>query len=454
MDKKIVIIGGGPTGLGAAYRLYELGYENWKIYEKEDYLGGCSASFVDEKGFVWDVGGHVIFSHYPYFDRMLERLLGNDYLEHMRESWIRIKGTWVPYPFQNNIGRLPKEALLECLIELIESDRKGKTDSALTFRDWIEASFGRGIAKYFMFPYNYKVWATPLELMDKNWVAERVSPVNIQRVLENVILSKDDISWGPNNKFRFPLYGGTGEIYRRVEPYVEKHLAYNKELTEVDINKKELRFRDGTVDSYDELINTAPLDIFCRNLKPGIPGIAENASLLEHNSVLIVGIGLEKRLDDKKCWMYFPEDNAPFYRVTYFSNYSPNNVPGGDITRYCSMMCETSYSPYKREDKATIVERTVQGLINSGLLNDEDRSSVVSTFVKDVGYAYPIPTLKRDDALRTIQPFLEKHGIYSRGRFGGWKYEVGNMDHSVMQGVEIVDRILTGKDETVYRVAS
>lgn len=454
MDKKIVIIGGGPTGLGAAYRLYELGYENWKIYEKEDYLGGCSASFVDEKGFVWDVGGHVIFSHYPYFDRMLERLLGRDYLEHMRESWVRIKGTWVPYPFQNNIGRLSKDTLLECLLGLVEADKEGNIKGAVTFRDWIAASFGKGIAKHFMFPYNYKVWATPLELMDKNWVAERVSPVNIQRVLENVILSKDDISWGPNNKFRFPLYGGTGEIYRRVEPYVEKHLAYNKELTEVDINKKELSFRDGTVDSYDELINTAPLDIFCRNLKSEIQGIAENASLLEHNSVLIVGIGLEKRLDDKKCWMYFPEDNAPFYRVTYFSNYSPNNVPGGDVTRYCSMMCETSYSPYKREDNATIVERTVQGLINSGLLDDEDRSSVVSTFVKDVGYAYPIPTLKRDDALRTIQPFLESHDIYSRGRFGGWKYEVGNMDHSVMQGVEIVDRILTEKDETVYRVAS
>ncbi len=24
-----------------------------------------------------------------------------------------------------------------------------------------------------------------------------------------------------------------------------------------------------------------------------------------------------------KCWMYFPEDNAPFYRATVFSNYSP-----------------------------------------------------------------------------------------------------------------------------------
>ena len=58
--RKIVVIGAGPTGLGAAYRLHELGYENWVLYEKSDYVGGHSTSHVDEKGFVWDEGGHVI----------------------------------------------------------------------------------------------------------------------------------------------------------------------------------------------------------------------------------------------------------------------------------------------------------------------------------------------------------------------------------------------------------
>ena len=42
---------------------------------------------------------------------------------------------------------------------------------------------------------------------------------------------------------------------------------------------------------------------------------------------------------------------------------------------------------------------------------------------------------------------LEKKGIYSRGRFGAWKYEVGNMDHSLMQGVEAVNKIILGEEE-------
>jgi hypothetical protein len=62
-------------------------------------------------------------------------------------------------------------------------------------------------------------------------------------------------------------------------------------------------------------------------------------------------------------------------------------------------------------------------------------------------FGYPIPTPDRDDILGDVLPALEAMNIYSRGRFGGWKYEVANMDHSVMQGVEAVDRLLNGTAE-------
>jgi UDP-galactopyranose mutase len=50
---------------------------------------------------------------------------------------------------------------------------------------------------------------------------------------------------------------------------------------------------------------------------------------------------------------------------------------------------------------------------------------------------------------------LRRAQIFSRGRFGAWKYEVSNQDHSVMQGVEAVDHILRGAPErTYYNVSS
>ena len=39
---------------------------------------------------------------------------------------------------------------------------------------------------------------------------------------------------------------------------------------------------------------------------------------------------------------------------------------------------------------------------------------------------------------------LRQHNIWSRGRFGSYKYEVANQDHSLMIGVEAADNILYG----------
>jgi UDP-galactopyranose mutase len=79
-----------------------------------------------------------------------------------------------------------------------------------------------------------------------------------------------------------------------------------------------------------------------------------------------------------------------------------------------------------------------------------DEGRIASRFQIDLEYGYPVPTLGRDAALRRIQPWLEQRDIYSRGRFGGFKYEVANMDHSVMQGVEWAERMVQGKPETTY----
>jgi hypothetical protein len=142
--------------------------------------------------------------------------------------------------------------------------------------------------------------------------------------------------------------------------------------------------------------------------------------------------------------MYFPESNCPFYRVTVFSNYSPNNVP--DSRRYWSLITETSESPCKPVRQTDLVKDAIQGCLNTGLI--AAKNDIVSVWKRKAGYGYPIPSPGRDAALARLLPAIESAGIQSRGRFGAWKYEVGNQDHSVMQGVEWADRIVNGKRET------
>jgi protoporphyrinogen oxidase len=452
MQVEYAIIGAGPTGLGAARRLSELGCNSFVLLEKNAYAGGLAASFQDPQGYTWDIGGHVVFSHYEYFDRLLDDLLGQDQLRHQRKAWVRAYGTWVPYPFQNNIRHLPPEAKWRCVKGLLPGHRPEALPA--NFREWILSVFGQGIAEVFLWPYNYKVWAIDPAHMNTTWVGERVSVIGLEAVLKNIILEEDEVGWGPNHTFAFPAFGGTGEVFRRLAGRLSQHIRYNCAVTEIDAAGKTLRTADGETITYKQLLNTGPLDLLVTDQLASAPdALRDAAGRLKHNGVFVAGVGargraLYKGATDDRCWMYFPEDDCPFYRVTNFHNYAPANVPSADGSR-AALLCETSFSPHKREDLSRLMDRTVKGLDTVGLLAKD--AAVESRFELTVDYGYPVPCLERDQALRTLQPWLESQDIFSRGRFGGWKYEVSNMDHSVMQGVEWAERMTRNTPEKTYQ---
>ena len=448
---KYIIIGAGPTGLGAAYRLKELGTSDYIVLEKEPTAGGLSTSFVDEQGFTWDIGGHVQFSHYKYFDDLMMKALGEEgWLSHQRESWVWIKDRFVPYPFQNNIGKLPKEDVWKCLQGIIKEYKSPSFARPANFREWILATLGEGIADIFMIPYNFKVWAYPPEAMSYTWIGERVAVTDLERVTRNILFDVEDVSWGPNSTFQFPKHGGTGAIWLSVAKMIgHDKFRFGSYVESIDEQTKTVYCADGSTHTYDKLINTMPLDVLVNKLKHVDPAHKESVKLLKHSTTHIIGVGLKgkpKPSLETKCWMYFPEDNCPFYRVTVFSNYSPYNVP--DINTQWSLMAEVSESEVKPVNHETIVEETIQGMLNAKLI--ESREDIVSVWYKSLDYGYPTPSVDRDKALVKVIPALDKVDIYSRGRFGGWKYEVSNQDHSLMQGVEIVNKLELGINEITY----
>jgi len=430
----------------------ELGRKDWLLVERAGEAGGLAASFVDDQGFTWDIGGHVQFSHYQYFDRAMDEFLGKEgWLHHQRESWVWMRDRLIPYPFQNNIHRLPAEDLDRCLAGLVDITRNGHAKPA-NFREWILATFGQGLADVFMLPYNFKVWAYPAEMMNAIWVGERVAVTDLKRVLHNLVHAKDDLSWGPNNTFQFPLRGGTGAIWRAAaERLPQERLRYHTTVTGIDLERHEVTTAEGGRLKYQTLISTIPLQELIRLTGQSQLEPPARRGLL-HSSSNIIGIGLRGAPPEHlrtKCWMYFPEENCPFYRVTVFSNYSPYNVP--DITKHWSLMAEVSESPHKPVDHASLMEQVIEGMLATRLI--ERREDIISTWKYRAGYGYPTPGLERDGALAEILPFFEARDVFSRGRFGMWKYEVSNQDHSFMQGVEVVEHLLNQRTEVTAHKA-
>ena len=162
----VLVVGAGPTGLGAATRLNQLGYEDWLLIDKFDEPGGLACTDITPEGFLFDMGGHVIFSHYQYFDELIDSAVGvgDEHWNTMqRISYVWIKNRWVAYPFQNNISALPKEDQITCLEGLVEAKVRCATaqEKPKNFDEWILRVMGDGIADIFMRPYSYKMWAVP-----------------------------------------------------------------------------------------------------------------------------------------------------------------------------------------------------------------------------------------------------------------------------------------------------
>ena len=162
-----------------------------------------------------------------------------------------------------------------------------------------------------------------------------------------------------------------------------------------------------------------------------VESILGKHGLPKHSTTHVIGLGFDGPINNEvkdKSWMYFPSlERSPFYRMTAFSNYSPYLV--NEPYKQSSMMfevCETEHLP----DTSDVVNRTIEGAINEKLIDEVDADQIVTKFHMKFDYGYPTPYLTRDPFLNEIEPILRNDlDIYSRGRFGGWRYEVSNQDH-------------------------
>ena len=473
--QRIVIIGAGPTGLGVAHRLFELGVLHSStqvvILEQAERAGGLASSYRDPQGFLWDNGGHVVFSHYPYYDHVLDKAV-TQWERRSRAAYAFMMGSsgkrkFIPYPVQNSIHLMDEEEQSRSLQGLEEITLHPILEKSTNFDEWLVRNFGEGLCEVFMRKYNRKVWTVNPSEMNALWMGERVAVPNVDDIKAKIAAAKSgqkeakDTKWGPNQFFRYPRYGGTGAIWTGVANNLyQGWFHYFQTVTKIDTENKVLSVqdRDGYPDytlTYDYLVTTAPLDVFVGMVQDSDPALQEmrdDAAKFVYSHTHVVGIGLKGQPPDylaNKSWIYFPDSDSPFYRVTILSNYADDMVPVAG--KYWSLMCEAaepkvhSNLEYWKEDN--LIKATITALVVYGFINEHD---VVSKYHRYLDHGYPVPFLLRKHFLEHIQPWLEKRAVFSRGRFGGWRYEVGNQDHSFMQGVELADYLMRGLAEETY----
>ncbi len=414
-----VIIGAGLSGLSAAYHM---GSGN-KLLERESEVGGLCRS-VTTKGYTFDLAPHIFFTGSQYVNGLVNELLNGDLIKQRRRAYIYLLSTYVEYPFEVNLHGLPQGVIDEC----IEGARNRPDIQPRNFMEWISATMGEGVARHYMVPYNEKIWKYPLKEMSIDWVAGRVPAPSVEEMVKGA-QGKVEREYGPNAYFQYPRVGGIGAI----------PTAFAKRVTDISLNSNvhEIRHNGKRLDvlytrngepkrlEADRVLSSVPLPELVKMIKSTPEEVIKASERLVSNSLACFNIGVDRETISDKHWLYFPEKEYIFNRISFPMNLSPETTPKGKS----NIVVEVTYrgaKPDPEETKAKVRE----GLIHAGILRENDKLEVFDAL--DFKYAYVIYDLQHKGNVNLIQAYLESLRVSSMGRFGEWEYL--NMDKAILSG--------------------
>ncbi len=432
MDK-LVIIGAGLAGLSAAYHFEQQGFSNYQILEKDSAVGGLCKSFLID-GFTFDYASHILYTEDSYAEELIKKnLLKNSFNSQLRKAFVYYRNVYTEFPFQGHLYGQDPDIVKDCLLGLFEVRCKGAPNPT-NFEEWINSTFGSGIAKHFMLPYNRKLWAISLQKMSYDWISERVPMPEVSETLEGA-LKLPQRNYGPNAYFWYPLKSGTEAVANGFLPLV-RNVNLNSEVSKISLTTREVEVNGNRI-GYDRLISTMPLPKIISLISDDIPfQVKRAAGSLKYNIVYVVSLAVNRANISGYHWIYFPEKKYIFHRLSFPMNLSAAMAPEGTS----SISAELSVSMRKplKMSNGEIMEAVVDGLRKAGILNKRDR--ILFRDVKCLDPAYVIYTPDRERNIELIHKFLNAKEIYPCGRFGNWAYL--NMDQAILSGRKIAYEVL------------
>ena len=461
---KVLVVGAGPCGLGAALELTKHHPNDFLVVDPGESPGGSASSVSTDEGFTFDLGWHMLFPHKRYSEfRDLIKELPIEWDESLPVRGVWVRNRFLPYPAQRNLHRLPVVTMLRALAS-ISMQRMRSAKSSKDAIDtpggdldtYLDSEFGGYLKDLLMGPINQKQWAHSPKYLSDVWVRQRsgsqtrnVAKLRIRRTLKNLLMNGDDVGWSKDEMVLYPSAGGAGAIWSALANKIpQERMLLGRRVKSISLVEKIAVLDSGETIRWDSMVSTMPLDTLLRCIEDDIL-LKQKADRLVRARASLFGFGVKGDIPADYAGMqtcHVVDADAPFWRISFPMAVSKGNGPEGCF----SVLCEVSEPGSSEESSIEKLEWQVVGsLVRMGLLASRG-TKVISRWATTLNHGYPVPFLGRDEVLEDIQPRLEAHGIYSRGRFGAWRYEISNQDHTFMQGTEAVRRILFGtREETM-----
>ena len=418
----ILIIGGGPAGIGAAHACEKSGHD-FVLIEKNEYFGGHSSSHKFGDAY-YDEGPHISFTKFPKVRELLDENAGNNVRKDSAIVANYYAGSWITHPIMANLGQTGElaEELYSSYLESLEF----VSSNIANYEDWLVSTYGRKATELFFTPYTIKYWGVDPSEMSINWVNGRFFPPN-----PNIV--KDGMSQANQNAhyvqdFYYPKNGGFSAFFT---PKQNSNYLLNTEISTIDLISKKVRTLQGDSYSYTELISTIPLPELMRLLGEQVPSQVDSAARdLRCSRVHLVNIKIRKYLGPKVHWFYLYDIEKFSTRVTIQTAIQFGvEALDGEVDIQVEFYEHNAISTTSNLESAVVAE-----LIEIGLFEGFD---VIKTSSKFVKYANVIFDHHREDALDLIRTYLHENNLKSVGRFGSWDYLWS--DESFLEGVGAIN---------------
>ncbi|NJD75858.1 MAG: FAD-dependent oxidoreductase [Candidatus Methanoperedens sp.] len=435
---KTAILGGGLTGITLARLLHEKGNEV-TILESNPVYGGLCRTMCD-CGFTFDIGGsHIIFSRDKEVLAFILDMLGGNRQQNKRNTKIFYKGRYVKYPFENGLYQLPKEDLFFCINEFIKTliaVEKGQVQAPRNFREWINYTFGKGIADLYLVPYNEKIWKYSTEQMSMHWVDGRIPRPPVEDVIKSAIGIETE-GYTHQAIFNYPARGGIEAMVRAIARPIEDKIQTGFTVSSVVKENGVFWIGNGKeAITADRCISTIPLHELFKCLDDVPRDVMGSCAGLRYNSLACVFLGIRGKVPGIS-WLYVPEKELGlFNRISFPSNYSPYVAPPG----HSSILAEITYhegDEVSAMADADIIAHVIEALENMNII--KNAKDVVFSALRRQKYAYVIYDINYMKNIAIVKDFCRKKDIGLVGRFAEFEYL--NMDGCIRNAMDFAGKL-------------
>ena len=452
----ITILGAGLAGLTAAWYLAGLGHPV-RVIEREDCAGGMAMT-IKRGEYSFDLGPHRFYTQDQQVLNMVKGLLGEELLIHERTSRVRLNGRFLDYPpnVANLVRCMEPKTSLQCLLDYFSAswNGHGQHEEEIDFQSWVINRFGKHLYDIYFGPYTEKVWGISPKFLAAELARRRITVPNLGDVLIRLMFS----SYGDQSPYVTHFWYPKAGIGRIAERLVEEILDRNGEILfghkveQICLESEQvigLEVNGGNGTNFipcQWVLSTLPLPFLIESINPSKTMLSEQVNNVTYRALIFVFLMINGDQIGKDHWLYFPQQDYIFNRVSEPLTFSPTHAPKGKTSLCVEITC-------KEEDELWVLpveelyEQVIQDLTKARLIDPEQ---VEGLFNYRFPWGYPIYTVNYERYLNSLLAFVgEIDNLVTFGRQGAFDYS--NMSESIASGLrtaELISKRIVEKEET------